>query len=239
MMPVPGSRSPAAQRRAFWAAYGLAGEEERAALMAAYHERQDAEWRERKAVVRSDEGRMDACEMRSEAVRGLTEAECAKRRVCYGCGSALPKGSRRWCSSKCGDGWWSNHGWTSARSVTLVRDEHRCVRCGSGSTVTCGLCGLSWPCGDERHRVQTWRRLTVALEVNHREPRIGQGYHNGCHNHQENLETLCHPCHVAETTAQFRERREIKIRARIVELGFDPDLRPATAELLSLWDQSA
>lgn len=48
---------------------------------------------------------------------------------------------------------------------------------------------------------RAWRREHV-LEVNHIEPRRGGGYQAGCHNHQANLETLCHRCHVAVTRMQ-------------------------------------
>lgn len=48
--------------------------------------------------------------------------------------------------------------------------------------------------------------VTVQLEVNHVEPRAGAGYGAGCWNHQTNLQVLCHPCHVAETTRQVNER---------------------------------
>jgi hypothetical protein len=54
------------------------------------------------------------------------------------------------------------------------------------------------------------------------------------------LETLCHVCHVGETTRQGQERREVRIRERIAELGFDPNLRPRRpeqAETLPLWGE--
>lgn len=45
-------------------------------------------------------------------------------------------------------------------------------------------------------------RTTHELEVNHIVPREGRGYTKGCHHHQDNLETLCRPCHVDETRRQ-------------------------------------
>jgi 5-methylcytosine-specific restriction endonuclease McrA len=45
------------------------------------------------------------------------------------------------------------------------------------------------------------------LEVNHIVPRNGGGYGKGCHHHLSNLETLCHPCHVAVTNEQRKARR--------------------------------
>ncbi len=50
----------------------------------------------------------------------------------------------------------------------------------------------------------------VKLEVNHIIPREGKGYGQGCHNHQENLETLCHACHLQVTADQraFQKARD-------------------------------
>ncbi len=51
-------------------------------------------------------------------------------------------------------------------------------------------------------------------EVNHRTPRVGEGYQPGCHHHQDpahdgsgGLEVLCHAHHVATTNAQAAARR--------------------------------
>ena len=120
------------------------------------------------------------CAMRAENVRGLTKRQCGERRRCFLCGR-WPISTRRhhWCSDACGDLWYRNHQWGGARLAALRRDQYKCVR-------------------DPEHRSMK--------EVNHIDPRNGRGYHEGCHHHLAGLETLCHPCHVAETTRQGRER---------------------------------
>lgn len=103
---------------------------------------------------------------------------------CDWCGADLPRlksgnvnPNRRWCSDACSNTYWSNHMWAMASAAARVRDGHKCVRCGS----------------------------PASLEVNHIEPRKGGGYANGCHHHLDGLETLCHNCHVLETTRQLHE----------------------------------
>ena len=67
------------------------------------------------------------------------------------------------------------------------------------------------------------RHKIIAAEVNHIVPRVGAGYGNGCHNHQDNLETLCHACHVTTTTQQGRDRRREASPQYAMELAPDPD----------------
>ena len=50
-------------------------------------------------------------------------------------------------------------------------------------------------------------RQSCSLEVNHRAPRRGGGYHAGCHHHPDGLETLCHRCHAEITAEQQRAMR--------------------------------
>lgn len=103
---------------------------------------------------------------------------------CDRCGKHLPKGRRRWCSDDCATfnyrEFSRQHDWTAAREAALKRDGVKCVRCGVS-------------------------RYSL-LEVNHIVPRNGQGYGRGCHNHLDNLETLCHRCHVGVTNEQRRKR---------------------------------
>ncbi len=73
-----------------------------------------------------------------------------------------------------------------------------CQRCGGVAE------GLRQVFSRDGHLIE---HRVVAVEVNHIDPRNGAGYGNGCHNHQDGLETLCHSCHVVTTTQQGRDRR--------------------------------
>ena len=102
--------------------------------------------------------------------------------LCWQCGGILGKYKRKWCGQDCALLYARNHSWGYARDAAFQRDEGICQRCGS----------------------------VQGQEVNHIEPRRGQGYGPGCHNHQSNLETLCHDCHVKVTKEQGRIRRLIR-----------------------------
>lgn len=147
--------------------------------------------------------------------------------VCRRCGSKLPGRCTAWCSSACEREWQINHYWTMARPAAVKRDGGKCVRCGGvgrklwrrraylGHRWAMKQIGIEVEFVAETHydrsklyytdvRITSW---VPWLEVNHIEPREGRGYQSGCHHHLTNLETLCHDCHVAETTRQGRERR--------------------------------
>lgn len=106
---------------------------------------------------------------------------------CVRCGEAVPSRRHRWCGRACIGTYLRNHAWTDAR--------REAVR----------LAGVDVD-GDRLAQCDDCGALTAHPEVNHVEPREGAGYGNGCWNHQTNLQVLCHPCHVAETTRQIRER---------------------------------
>lgn len=110
---------------------------------------------------------------------------------CDCCSAPLPKGRRAWCSDECKEAIVSNHDWQSARSAVLKRDGYRCV-----------VCGADDQCISAK-QFRRWNGRTF-MEVNHINPVNGRRRHLDCQNHQENLETLCHDCHV-NITAQQRE----------------------------------
>lgn len=146
--------------------------------------------------------------------------------LCDWCGKDLPivkrtgtfNPARRWCGPSCSGPYWASHQWNLARVAALKRDDYKCVRCGSDAGTRRGFCWYDkepWPCKDAGQRFRhSWddryykhsERIEVGkLEVNHKIPRKGAGYTNGCWHHLDDLETLCHDCHVKETTAQLRE----------------------------------
>lgn len=95
---------------------------------------------------------------------------------CDWCGVLLVGRQRRWCSAFCEYRFRANHVWRFARPEAIRRAERRCAECGA----------------------------TNELEVNHVVPLAGRSRAESCAHHQDNLEVLCHGCHV-EATARQRE----------------------------------
>lgn len=124
---------------------------------------------------------------------------------CGACGEVLSGRRTRWCSNDCEAIFPRNHYWTVARAAAVERDDQRCVKCG-------------WADDHFDHRLRNgqlviWSRANLIahrpgnwLEVNHIVPRVGAGYGSGCWNHQANLESLCHRCHVKVTNRQRIDR---------------------------------
>ena len=115
---------------------------------------------------------------------------------CHGCGAPFPLNkngtvpkNRAWCSSKCEREVIKDHVWGEARHAVKVRDEFKCVICGQDDK-------------NETARLYQRRYGKSILEVNHILPVNGKRLTVSCANHQDNLETLCHPCHVDVTKQQ-------------------------------------
>lgn len=103
---------------------------------------------------------------------------------CGWCAVQLTGRRTQWCSDACRDAYLASHFWTWARRAAIEAaggyDGWRCANCGK----------------HKGHRP----------EVNHKIPRAGAGYTEGCWHHLELLEVLCHECHAAVTAAQQRAR---------------------------------
>lgn len=118
---------------------------------------------------------------------------------CDGCGKPLVGRQQRWCGDGCDDIYWENHRWTRAREAAKARNvaryegrfpsHWRCCRCG---------CHTRYP------------------EVNHLRQALGAHDQESCLHHQENLEVLCHDCHLVETARQ-RSRYGGQTSRRVVQ----------------------
>ena len=145
---------------------------------------------------------------------------------CNFCGNELPLTKaghqslvKRWCSSRCSTIFDINHRWTAARFFAILRARLPLIveiARWDLNSVFDGSYRLPARC-------ERCYGRTSSPEINHVVPRNGGGYSNGCHHHQTNLEPLCHPCHVAETTAQIRERRGLPPEGRVRRVEPQPE----------------
>ena len=109
---------------------------------------------------------------------------------CRQCGKEIPK-HRAYCSNICANVFEANHFWSTAsyraieksRPFGPTQKPHGYPRHGKP---TCARCLKE--CGSFGGKREA--------EVNHIHPLNGQRPHFGCCHHQENLEVLCHACHV-------------------------------------------
>ena len=114
---------------------------------------------------------------------------CGDSGRCQWCNETINDPRRSsYCSKRCASAWDREHVWRHARAAVKRRADYRCSRPG---------------CTAQRRD----------CEVNHREPRNGQGYLPGCHHHTRpdehgvgGLEVLCHAHHVEVTSAQASAR---------------------------------
>lgn len=151
-----------------------------------------------------------------------TERRTLQRRLtCVACERPLKGRQSKWCSKDCSRLYGQNHYWTEARAAALLRDGRICRRCkagpGKAPLLTALLIVLMPASGLSLTDVEFWLWRShpdeaaaceaTSLEVNHVRPRRGKGYGSGCHHHLENLEVLCHQCHVDVTVAQRRGYR--------------------------------
>jgi hypothetical protein len=117
----------------------------------------------------------------------LTEAVCRLAT----CRQPLEGRRTAYCSDKHAREFERQHVWRDARTAARRRARWACERCGfKPSDVK----------KDPERRV-LFTRHQLRLEVNHIQPLGGRYRGVTCLNHQENLEVLCHNCHVLATGA--------------------------------------
>lgn len=94
---------------------------------------------------------------------------------CDYCATPLSGRRTRWCSAEHCRLWYVSHDWNMARKAARRRDRYKCVKCGSKEKI----------------------------EVNHIKPLWGQKRAElSCLHHPDNLQVLCHACHVEVTNQQ-------------------------------------
>jgi len=104
-----------------------------------------------------------------------------RRRVCRRCATALGGRQRAYCGKDCEREFGMNHFWNMASREVEKRNRTKY------GDLQCCVCGA-----------------TAHLEINHIDPVRGGPRFATCKNHQDNLEVLCHDCHVRATELQFR-----------------------------------
>ena len=117
----------------------------------------------------------------------LTEGVCRLAT----CRQPLEGRRTAYCSDKHAREFERQHVWRDARTAARRRAKWSCERCG-------------FKPGDVKkdpERRILFRRHELRLEVNHIQPLGGRYRGVTCLNHQENLEVLCHNCHVLATGA--------------------------------------
>ena len=129
---------------------------------------------------------------------------------CRQCGKAI-RASRAYCSEDCSDTFQENHFWNTARFAAIRRsavvDAEAVRRLGLDNCAICARCGgparaVAWPETVENGRV--FAASYWSPEVNHKVPLNGVRPPFGCCHHLDNLECVCHPCHVAIGIEQRR-----------------------------------
>lgn len=151
---------------------------------------------------------------------------------CQYCGDILPKYRRRWCDDECSLLVATNHVWTLAKRAVYLRDASKCQMCGCHVWNSVDIYKhperprqqhisfLGDPEGYRRSHaeyaaaIEQWQlsMKPFMAEVNHIVPRNGGGYNSGCHNHLDNLQLLCHRCHVGVTKQQRADRKSVLVR---------------------------
>jgi hypothetical protein len=107
------------------------------------------------------------------------------------CRAPLDGRRSAYCSDQHAREFARHHVWANARTAARRRAKWACERCGFKPADV----------KKDPERRFLFRRHELRLEVNHIHPLGGRYRGVTCLNHQENLEVLCHSCHLLVTGA--------------------------------------
>ena len=133
-------------------------------------------------------------ERRRPAWQSFVTCVDVSQRVCRiaTCRADLPSRRSAYCSDRHAREFERNHVWLFARRAARRRAAYRCERCGFKPSEV-----RKDPAARERYA-----RYELRLEVNHIRPLEGAYRSVTCLNHLDNLQVLCHRCHVEVTNGQ-------------------------------------
>ncbi len=114
------------------------------------------------------------------------------------CRSELSGRRTAYCSDAHAKLFEANHVWPAARRTARRRARWACQRCGFKPSVV----------RKDPAQASRYTRRELKLEVNHIAALRGTYRLVSCLNHLDNLEVLCHRCHVETTNAQRRAARD-------------------------------
>lgn len=115
---------------------------------------------------------------------------------CRQCGEPTRGRLIYYCSPECRKEFEANHFWSTARSTAILRTTVFDIRESSNAY------GATWHRRVETFCARCWLPIHNEPEVNHIVPVNGDRQNFGCQNHQDNLEPLCHSCHLTVTAEQ-------------------------------------
>lgn len=158
-----------------------------------------------------------------------------RRRTCRGCGGEVPPHRLSWCGDDCVEAWTLLHWWVKARAKRIETDGGVCQQCGRAAVALQEAAeGIRhrllewdrWTKDSSGWRTNVWNAIAAQVsdagfpapaglfgsyrarsfvEVDHIHARADGGDHR-----QENLRTLCVPCHKRRTKEQRAERAAAK-----------------------------
>ena len=127
-----------------------------------------------------------------------------KKGECTYCGKPVPKPRIKWCSDECFD----EFNWPVARGKAIRRDKGICQRCGCDTFMMERVMSrVCFGCRDTGWSSARWfakQLAKIGFPSHYAEVHHIVAVSEGGTNRQENLITLCVPCHKIENAEQAK-----------------------------------